>query len=135
MKTIKILFASFLMVVFTLSLVSFVDQKNKPWDVPAAAKNKANPKKSSEESLKIGKAEWEKNKCGSCHGEKGLGNAPKAKTLKAPVGDFSKDLKGQTDGELLYKTSEGRGDMPGYKAKIKEGDIWHVVNYMRSFEK
>ena len=123
------------MVTFTLSLVSFVDQKGKPWDVPATFKNKANPKTSNEESLKIGKSEWEKNKCGSCHGEKGLGNTQKSKTLKAPVGDFSKDLGNQKDGDLFYKTLEGRGDMPGYKAKIKDGDIWHLVNYMRTFVK
>jgi len=135
MRTVKVLLTTCLVVVFTLSLVSFVSQKSKPWDVPATFKSKANPKKSNEESLKVGKSEWEKNKCGSCHGEKGLGNTQKAKTLKAPVGDFSKDLKGQTDGELFYKTAEGRGDMPSYKAKIKEGDIWHVVNYMKSLEK
>jgi len=51
----------------------------------------------------------------SCHGAKGLGDGPKSKELDTPTGDFSTDLKAQTDGDLFYKTKEGRDDMPSFQ--------------------
>ncbi len=117
-------------------LLSFVNSHQpKPWPVPDASKNKANPVASNAASIATGKALYNQH-CKSCHGTKGKGDGTKAATLDTECGDFtSAAFKAQTDGSIFYKTSEGRKDMPSYKKKIPDAnDIWAVVNYMRTFK-
>jgi len=108
-------------------------KKAKPWVVPEKSKTMKNPVKSDAASLENGKALYTKH-CKSCHGTKGLGDGPKSKELETPCGDFtSKDFLSQTDGDIFFKTKEGRDDMPSFKSKIPgDNDIWAVVNYVRS---
>lgn len=111
------------------------DDKKKPWNVPEAAKNAKNPVKADSESIAAGKTLWNKH-CKSCHGAKGLGDGPKSKELDTPAGDFSTDLKGQTDGELFHKIKEGRDDMPSFKKKITDDEeIWQIVNFVNTLKK
>ena len=107
-----------------------------PWIVPESNKKMKNPVASDAESIAAGKALWTTH-CKSCHGAKGLGDGPKAATLKTEPGDFSKtETQSQTDGSLFYKTSEGRDDMPSFKKKIPDqDDIWSLVNYLRTLKK
>ncbi|CAN5141328.1 hypothetical protein BH09BAC2_BH09BAC2_16270 [soil metagenome] len=107
----------------------------KPWKVPDAAKNKKNPACNAE-SIAAGKTLWNTH-CKSCHGTKGLGDGSKAAQLKTEPGDFSTAaFHAQTDGELFYKISAGRDDMPSFKKKIPDAeDIWSVVNYVRTLKK
>ena len=118
-----------------MSFVNYAqdDEKKKPWVVPEKSKTVKNPVKSDAASLASGKTLYGKH-CKSCHGTKGLGDGPKAKELDTPSGDFStKEFQAQTDGDLFYKTKEGRDDMPNFKKKMPDdADIWSVVNYMRT---
>lgn len=116
---------------FTMKL----QQSQKPWPVPPAAKAKKNPVASNAESLKAGKELWATN-CKSCHGGKGLGDGSKAAQLKTEPGDFSlASFQSQTDGEIFYKLSEGRDDMPASKKKIPdEEDRWNLVNFIRTLK-
>lgn len=122
---------------FAFALLAFVPKATdqKPWPVPDAAKNKANPVKSDATSIASGKALYNTH-CKSCHGTKGKGDGPKAEQLDTESGDFSKaTFQAQTDGALFYKTSEGRKDMPSFKKKIPEAnDIWAVVNFLRTLK-
>jgi len=134
MKTkaiITFLITGFIVASFTLNTI---DQK-KPWPVPAAAKAKKNPTPCNAESIKEGKALWSTH-CKSCHGTKGLGDGTKAAQLKTEPGDFSKaDFQSQTDGEIFYKLSEGRDDMPASKKKIPDDeDRWNLVNFIRTLK-
>ena len=140
MKTSKSKFfttAIMLVVLAGMASMAFVnntqdDKKKKPWVVPEKSKTAKNPVKSDEASLAAGKAMYNKH-CKSCHGSKGLGDGPKSKELETPSGDFSVDLKDQTDGDLFYKTKEGRDDMPTFKKKLPDdNDIWTIVNYVRT---
>jgi len=122
-----------------LFIVSFTfksQQDQKPWPVPAAAKAKKNPVPNSAESVKAGKELWN-TYCKSCHGAKGLGDGTKAPQLKTEPGDFSlASFQSQTDGEMFYRLSEGRDDMPASKKKIPdEEDRWNLVNFMRTLKK
>lgn len=118
-------------------LLSFIpkETKQKPWIVPDAAKTKVNPLKGDAATLATGKTLYNQH-CKSCHGTKGKGDGTKAAQLDTECGDFTKaTFQAQTDGELFYKTSEGRKDMPSYKKKISDvHDIWAVVNYMRTLK-
>ena len=75
--------------------------------------------------------------CKSCHGGKGLGDGPKAATLKTNPGDFSAAaFQASTDGELFFRTSKGRDEMPAYDKKIPEAnDRWALVAFMRTLKK
>ena len=105
-----------------------------PWDVPSKYVNMENPFSSDSESLKIGKKVYNKH-CGSCHGKEGLGDGSKAAQLDTPSGDFSlSEFQDQTDGSIFYKSKFGRDEMPNFEKKIPyDEDLWHVVNYMRTF--
>ena len=94
-----------------------------------------NPVAKSDESVEIGEELYMQH-CKSCHGKEGLGDGPKAADQKGDLGDFSDAaFHAQTDGELFYKTKEGRDDMPGFGKKIPDDeDLWSVVNFMRTLK-
>lgn len=105
------------------------------WVVPLKDKNLKNPTANNKENIAIGKELYSLH-CKSCHGAKGLGDGPKAKSMKGDLGDFSSAaFQSQTDGELFYKTKVGRADMPAYAKKMSDEDIWFVVHYMRTLKK
>ena len=107
----------------------------KPWVVPAEYKSKANPVKSSSTTINEGKELYMKN-CSNCHGKMGTGDGPKAKLLETPVGDFSsKVFQAETDGEMFYKTWKGRDEMPTYKGKVTDDEIWTMVVFLRTLKK
>lgn len=135
MKTkaiIAVLITGFIAFSFNLRM----NDQNKPWPVPEAAKNKKNMVANDAASIAAGKVLWNTH-CKSCHGAKGLGDGTKAAQLKTEPGDFSKaDVQSQTDGTLFYKISEGRDDMPAFKKKIADDeDRWNLVNFIRTLKK
>lgn len=129
MKQFKVLtiigFISLFMVAFTI-----IEQEE--WIVPEEYVNMENPT-DPEVDLAIGKQLYNKH-CKSCHGKEGYGDGPKADDVEGDLGDFSsEEYQAQTDGELFYKTSFGRLDMPEYTKKMPDDeDRWLIVNYMRT---
>ena len=117
-------------------LYSFTYYQAKPWAVPEKNAKMANPVKSDAESLKIGKEVWNKH-CSSCHGKTGAGDGSKAAQLETAMEDVSEaSVQGQSDGELFYKISEGRDEMPSFKKKISDTEeMWSVVHFMRTLKK
>lgn len=105
---------------------------SKAWEVPYKYVTMKNPVPAKQDGS-IAKSLYDKH-CKSCHGKEGYGDGPKAAELTGNLGDFSSaKFQKQTDGELFYKTSFGRDDMPEFYKKIPDAeDIWLVVNYMRT---
>ena len=128
---------TFVLIAFVMALFSFMPSvtDQQPWPVPDKFKKMDNPAKSDAAALATGKTLWGQH-CKSCHGAKGKGDGPKASQLDTDCGDFTKaSFQNQTDGELFYKTSEGRKDMPAFKKKIADtNDLWAVVTYMRTLK-
>ena len=137
MKTLRIITISLFLAGLGFALISMIPQQQKmaePWEVPVKYKNMENPVTADATSLTKGEAAYKKF-CGFCHGKTGLGDGVKARALKTFAGDFSGEAyQSQTDGEHFYKTKFGRGEMPSYENKIPDTDIWHMVNYMRTFK-
>ena len=128
-----------LTVVIGLSSISFTvinNQQPKPWTVPDNFKKMKNAVAADATSVAEGKTLWNTH-CKSCHGAKGLGDGSKAAQLKTEPGDFSKaDVQSQADGELFYKVTEGRDDMPGFKKKLPDADDrWSLVNFIKTLKK
>jgi mono/diheme cytochrome c family protein len=102
-----------------------------------AAKMK-NPVKSTPESIAAGKTTYN-NYCKFCHNEDATGNGALApKDTHPPNLIDAKWDHGSTDGEMFENIKEGIGpkfDMKPMKAKMKDEDIWNVVNYLRSLAK
>lgn len=136
MKKMNRIYGVLTILITAAILISFTSLDDpKPWEVPAKEKAMKNPKAADAESVKAGQMLYNKN-CASCHGKTGLGDGVKARGLETFPGDFSGSFyQSQTDGEHFYKTKIGRGEMPKYAGKIADEDIWHMVNYMRTFKK
>ena len=131
MKTIKIFT---LVGIFAFISYSFTTVIQDKWVVPAKYVSMKNPVPADQDAS-VGKSLYDKH-CKSCHGKEGYGDGTKADGLKGDLGDFSSaEFQKQTDGELFYKTTFGRDDMPEYSKKIPDDeDRWLVVNYMRTLK-
>ncbi len=72
-------------------------------------------------------------RCIACHGPGGKGDGPASKALNPkPADHTSARTQAQTDGELFWKITNGKGMMVGWEKIIKEEDRWHLVNYIRT---
>lgn len=112
-------------------------QAKKPWDIPVKYKT-MKPAVNLKDAgvIATGKELYAKH-CKSCHGAKGLGDGPKAATLKTNCGDFSSAaFQAQSDGDIFYQTVIGRDEMPAYGKKVPEvNDQWALVAFMRTLKK
>ena len=101
------------------------------WEAPAAEKAKKNPLPADAATVAQGKKVAEVN-CVSCHGAKGKGDGAAAVALNPKPADWtSKKVQAESDGEIFWKLSTGRGAMPSWKF-LPENDRWALVRYIRS---
>ena len=108
--------------------------KGKPWPAPAAAIAKKNPV-SGAEAMKEGKSLYMQH-CKSCHGSKGQGDAPKAAKLDISSGDFTTaEFAKISEGELYWKTTEGRKPMPAFKGKLSDNERWSIISFIKTMSK
>ena len=101
------------------------------WTAPADAKAMKNPVKG------IGNAKQiVETNCVTCHGASGKGDGVAAAALPPPKpADWtSAKVQSESDGELFWKISNGRGAMPPWK-HLPEKDRWEVINYIRTLKK
>ncbi len=101
------------------------------WKAPADAKKVKNPVK----GVGSAKKNVETN-CVACHGPGGKGDGPAAAALPPPKpADWtSARVQSESDGELFWKISNGRGAMPPWK-HLPEKDRWEIINYIRTLKK
>ena len=108
-----------------------------PGGSPEGRKMK-NPVAANASSVATGKTVYQKY-CRFCHGAEGLGDGP-----SAPKGTKPSDLtdkewtRGSTDGDIFVVLRDGAGpkfDMKGFKGRMTDQEMWHIVNYIRSIAK
>ena len=137
-KTVTVVAFLAIMLVFVMS--SFTPQvegqkTGAAWEIPAAYKAKVNTFAKDKSLVDIGKVQYTKQ-CRASHGNTGLGDGPKSKSMKTFPGKFN-DPKFQagTDGELYYQSIIGRGEMPNYESKIPDDeDRWALIMYLRTLK-
>src|SRR3984893_6401404 len=106
-------------------------QAHAPWEAPAAEKAKKNPLRTEAKIVEQGKKVAEIN-CLSCHGPKGRGDGVASVALNPKPADWtSKKVQAESDGEIFWKISTGRGAMPSWK-HLPENERWALVRYIRS---
>ncbi len=104
-----------------------------PWVAPAAEKGKKSPLASDKKFVEQG-AKLAQVNCVTCHGAKGKGDGAAAAALNPKPADWtSKRVQDETDGELFWKISNGRGPMPPWK-HLPENDRWALIRYIRSLK-
>lgn len=99
-----------------------------PRFAPEAEKARKNPLASDSKAIEQGE-KVAKTSCVSCHGAKGKGEAV-ALNLKAADWTSAKGQSG-SEGEILWKISNGRGAVPPWK-HLAESDRWALIRYIRS---
>jgi len=96
-----------------------------------------NPIASSPESIAAGKQVYTRT-CAPCHGTSGEGGPGNDLIPAAPdLTDAAWD-HGSTDGEIFTSIKNGIApefNMTPFKDRLKDDEIWNVVNYLRSIAK
>jgi len=123
----KSFIAIIILVAFGISLTG------QEWTVPADKKGKLSPFKFTPESAKSGEKIYGIN-CKSCHGTPGMGNF-QANLKPQPPDPATEKLQNNSDGELFFKISTGRGPMPSFRNSLSATDIWTLISYLRTFKK
>ena len=102
---------------------------------PEAAKVK-NPVSATPESIATGKQIYTRY-CATCHGINGQGGS--GSDISPPAPNLTDDewKRGSTDGEIFDVIKNGVPDltMEPWGNRIKDEDIWNVVNFVRSLAK
>ncbi len=102
-----------------------------PWTAPASEKGKKNPLPADAKTIEQGKKVAEVN-CVTCHGPKGKGDGAAAVALNPKPADWtSKRVQAESDGEIFWKISNGRGPMPAWR-HLPENERWALVRYLRT---
>jgi mono/diheme cytochrome c family protein len=74
--------------------------------------------------------------CWTCHGKTGQGDGPAGSGLNPKPRNFSlAEVQNQSDGELFWKLSNGRGMMIPYKHSLSQDQRWQLINFIRTFKK
>lgn len=114
-----------------ITLVSILFVGN--WVAPESAKNLKNPFQVTDQNvIKKGEKIFSQI-CWTCHGKTGIGDGPGGANLNPKPANFkATSFMAQTDGEIFWKLSEGKGVMPSYKGMFSEEQRWQLVTYIRS---
>lgn len=112
-------------ILFQLLIINLSGQE---WVVPSDKKGKLSTFQFSDETRKAGENLFSKN-CLSCHGTPGKENY--LKLVPAPGDPASEKFQKNTDGEIFYKVSTGKGQMPSFRSVLTTVEIWDIVSYIR----
>ena len=103
------------------------------WEAPASEKTRQNPVAPGAAAVTQGKQVAQLN-CVACHGTGGKGDGAAAQALNPRPADWtSPAVQGESDGELFWKISQGRGPMPPW-GSLPANDRWAVVQFIRSLK-
>lgn len=105
-----------------------------PWTAPDAAKAMKNPLPKDKKVVEQGGKVAATN-CAPCHGKGGKGDGPAAVALSPKPADWTSGAgQAESDGQLFWKISNGRGPMPPWK-HLPESERWAVIQFIRSLKK
>ncbi|MBC8266458.1 MAG: cytochrome c [Flavobacteriales bacterium] len=105
------------------------------WVAPESAKELKNPfALDDEKAIKKGGKIFGQL-CWTCHGKTGKGDGPAGVNLQPTPSDFSSiNLQKQSDGELFWKITNGKGVMLSYEDLLSDKQRWQLVNFIRTLK-
>jgi mono/diheme cytochrome c family protein len=117
---------------FLITSPAFAQEK---WVAPESSKKIVNPYQDNGIATQKGQMLYSKL-CWTCHGKKGLGDGPAGSQLNPKPKNFAlSEIQQQSDGELFWKLSNGKGSMLPYKHSLGEEERWQLINYIRTLKK
>mgnify|MGYP001447081866 CR=1 FL=1 len=120
--------------IFILFLIACSSYAQESWTAPEESKKIVNPYEGNQIAAQKGQKLYSKL-CWTCHGKNGLGDGPASAGLNPKPKSFvDKDVQTQTDGELFWKLSNGKGMMVPYKHSLNEEIRWQLINYIRTLK-
>ena len=137
MKNIRLLAVSLITTLPVLIVSEFVacnspKKSNEVWYAPANVHKLRNPLPNNNITLQKGK-ELYNLYCGACHGENGFGDGPARGPLgQRPANFHEEKVKKQSNGDLFWKISTGRNDMPSFEKILSDEQRWQLVSYIRN---
>jgi len=98
-------------------------------------KARKNPTKFTEDSVEKGKKLYA-TQCAMCHGKTGDGKGDLAAVMHVSPPDFTKPdtLAKRTDGDLFAIVDKGSPSMPAEEKRLKDNQVWDLVNFMRTMQ-
>ncbi len=117
-----------LIIIFQIKVFS----QDNEWIVPKEKSEVVSSFQFTDEVIKEGESLYQKN-CLSCHGQPTKANY--AALQPSPGDPASEDYQKQSDGDMYYRITEGRGLMPQFKNILSEKERWDIIAYIRSFNK
>ncbi len=101
----------------------------------------SNPALGDAEAVERGKRLYYKDAkptaCRLCHGNHGNGNGRLAQGMSPPPRNFTciETMRGLPDGQLFWiiKNGSRRTAMPPHKATLSDGEIWDLIEFIKSF--
>ena len=96
-----------------------------------------NPVLSTPDSIAAGKALFAKT-CAPCHGVNATGGSGNDISPPSPDLTDSEWQHGGSDGEIFFNIKEGIPpdlNMGPFGERLKDDDVWNIVNYLRSIAK
>ena len=115
--------------IIALIILSFSANAQEDWGITEEEKATMMTIEFNTETIELGADLYQSKTCASCHG---LPNeAPNPETFP----DLGRaETLANTDGELFYKITRGKGLMPKFDALTTEEERWQIIAYMRSFD-
>ncbi len=105
------------------------------WKAPAEAHALKNPIKKLEAKEREEAKRVVDSNCMPCHGTHYKGDGPAAAALPTKPADWtSEKVQAQSDGEIFWKISNGRGAMPPW-GSLPEKQRWEIVSFIRTLKK
>lgn len=102
------------------------------WVVPEERKGRLSTFPFTDETRKSGDKLYTAN-CMSCHGTPGKGNY--LKLVPVPGDPATEKIQRNSDGEIFYKVTTGKGQMPSFRNVLTGDEIWNLVSFLRTFNK
>ena len=106
--------------------------RSQEWVVPEDKRSRLSTFAFSDETRKEGEKLYTVN-CMSCHGNPGKGNY--LALVPVPGDPATEKIQRNSDGEIFYKVSVGKGQMPSFRSVLTTDEIWKTVSYIRSYNK
>ncbi len=130
MKKMKKIAAYFCLNILILGLYASVGTAHE-WMAPKKNAALKNPVEMDIWSIEDGKTGYMKN-CALCHRENLEGTDGRKLGFKKDPANLKERIKEHSDGGFFWKIQEGRGDMPSFKKKISDQEIWQIIHFIRS---
>lgn len=118
------------LLLIAIMLICAVPVKSQEWQVPDDQQKIENPSLYNLQNVKQGKDLYLQN-CKSCHGDPGKNNH--LPLVPPPPDVTSEQMQANTDGELYYKITNGRGGMPQFASTISDDNRWRIINFIRNY--